>query len=55
VVADTFTISAALSGLPQFALGVATSFGVYRYYVEPRQIAGALRAKYGTALWIACK
>ena len=55
MVADTFTISAALSGLPQFALGVATSLGVYRYYVEPRQIAGALRAKYGTALWIACK
>jgi hypothetical protein len=52
---EAFNFSSFLSGLPQFILGVVTTFGVYKYYVEPKQLAGALRRKYGTALWIACK
>jgi hypothetical protein len=52
---DAFNTAPALTALVQFALGVATSLGIYKYYVEPRQMAGALRRKYGTALWIACK
>jgi hypothetical protein len=52
---DAFNLQSILSGVPQFALGVAASLGVYKYYVEPRQMAGALRRKCGTALWIACK
>ena len=48
-------LSAVPSWLPGFALGVLTSLGVFKFYIEPRQIAGALQRKYGTALWSACK
>ena len=43
------------SWLPTFALGAAASLGFFKFYIEPRQIASALRKKYGTALWMACK
>jgi len=48
------TISSVVSILT-FALGAFTSLGFYKYYLEPLQAASALRKKYGTAVWIACK
>jgi hypothetical protein len=47
--------SLAILSVLSFVLGVITSLGIYKYYLEPLQAGSALRKKYGTALWIACK
>lgn len=52
---DAFNISSVLSSLAQLGLGGAGTLGVYKYYVEPWQLARSVRTKYGTALWIDCK
>lgn len=53
--ADTLSIFSVFSSLSQLAVGGVGTLGVYKYYLEPRQLARSVRTKYGTALWIACK
>ena len=53
--ADTLNIFSIMSSVAQLAVGGAGTLGVYKYYVEPWQLARSLRTKYGTALWIDCQ
>lgn len=35
-------------------LTLLSTLGIFKYFIEPRLIAGQTRKKYATALWIAC-